>query len=197
MVIPESDGTRYGEVMADFLERIRQADEDYHGMLRALYFYEWRDNLYHSKIWNVEQSPIHVAFGLCDRDGQPKFDIRALLGYSTDIQKRWVGMHTAQDFPALISSEAELLEVMTRPDAALIDFIATLSSPLIILGAGGKMGPTLAVLAQRAVHAAGTWTTDFGGQPFFRSKEKRMAGESGRAYHCCGYAGPVCGSAIT
>ncbi len=82
MVIPESDGTRYGEVMADFLGRIRQAGEDYHGLLRALYFYEWRDNLYHSKIWNVEQSPIHVAFGLCDRGGQPKFDIRALLGYS-------------------------------------------------------------------------------------------------------------------
>jgi hypothetical protein len=29
---------------------------------------------------NVEQSPIHVAFGLCDRFGVPKFDIKKLTG---------------------------------------------------------------------------------------------------------------------
>jgi hypothetical protein len=27
----------------------------------------------------VEQSPIHVAFGLCDRFGVPKFDIKELI----------------------------------------------------------------------------------------------------------------------
>jgi hypothetical protein len=79
LVIPESDGARYGEVMGMFINRIRQASEDYQDSLRALFFYEWRDNLYHSKIWNVEQSPIHVAFGLCDRFNVPKFDIKALL----------------------------------------------------------------------------------------------------------------------
>jgi hypothetical protein len=84
MIIPESDHVRYGEVMEMFLERIRQAAEDYQGMLKAVYFYEWRDNLYHSKIWNVEQSPIHVAFGLCDRFGEPKFDIRTLLKPDTN-----------------------------------------------------------------------------------------------------------------
>jgi hypothetical protein len=79
LVIPESDNARYGGVMRQFLERTIQAAEDYNGLLQALYFYEWRDNLYHSKIWNIEQSPIHVAFGLCDRFGKPKFDIRSLL----------------------------------------------------------------------------------------------------------------------
>lgn len=64
-------------------------------------------------------------------------------------------MHTIQSIPDLIHSEEELLEVMTRPDEMLIKYIATLNSPLLILGAGGKMGPTLAVLAQRAVQAAG------------------------------------------
>lgn len=57
--------------------------------------------------------------------------------------------------PEYIETEDELNEVMTRPDKVLIDFISTLNSPLLILGAGGKMGPTLAVMAQRAVQAAG------------------------------------------
>ena len=57
--------------------------------------------------------------------------------------------------PELIRTEAELDELLTRPGAALTDFIRTVSSPLVVLGAGGKMGPTLAVLARRAALAAG------------------------------------------
>jgi hypothetical protein len=78
LVVPESDNTRYGEVMAEFIGMIQHVNADYDGRIQAIYFYEWRDNLYHGKIWNVEQSPIHVAFGLCDRFGRPKFDIRQL-----------------------------------------------------------------------------------------------------------------------
>jgi uncharacterized protein YbjT (DUF2867 family) len=37
----------------------------------------------------------------------------------------------------------------------LAEFIRSVSSPLLILGAGGKMGPTLAVLAKRAADLAG------------------------------------------
>jgi nucleoside-diphosphate-sugar epimerase len=55
----------------------------------------------------------------------------------------------------LITSEGELDEVLTRPRPVLIDFVRTLSGPLVILGAGGKMGPTLAWLARRAAEAAG------------------------------------------
>jgi len=54
----------------------------------------------------------------------------------------------------LIETEEALDEVLTRPNADLVEFIKTLSSPLVILGAGGKMGPTLSVLAQRAAEAA-------------------------------------------
>jgi hypothetical protein len=78
-VIPEHDTDRYAEAMAEFLGRIHGVNDEYEGRIRTLYFYEWRDNLHHAKIWNVEQSPIHVAFGLCDRFGEPKFDIAALL----------------------------------------------------------------------------------------------------------------------
>jgi hypothetical protein len=41
----------------------------------------------------------------------------------------------------------ELEELLTRPDPQLVEFIKSIRGPLIILGAGGKMGPTLAVLA--------------------------------------------------
>lgn len=56
--------------------------------------------------------------------------------------------------PERIATEQELDEFMTRPRAALIDFVRTLKSPLVVLGAGGKMGPSLAVLVQRAATAA-------------------------------------------
>lgn len=57
--------------------------------------------------------------------------------------------------PEAFRSEDELDAWLTRPRPELIAFIRTLSSPLVILGAGGKMGPTLAVLARRAAEAAG------------------------------------------
>jgi nucleoside-diphosphate-sugar epimerase len=52
--------------------------------------------------------------------------------------------------PKVIETEAQLDEVLTRPGALLVKFIKSVPSPLLILGAGGKMGPTLAVLARRA-----------------------------------------------
>lgn len=56
--------------------------------------------------------------------------------------------------PAFINSEVELEKLLTRPSDALVQFIKTVSTPLLVLGAGGKMGPTLAVLALHAAKAA-------------------------------------------
>lgn len=56
--------------------------------------------------------------------------------------------------PDIIDNEADLDDVMTRPTERLVSFIKSVTSPLVILGAGGKMGPTLAVLAKRAANAA-------------------------------------------
>jgi nucleoside-diphosphate-sugar epimerase len=50
----------------------------------------------------------------------------------------------------LIENERELEEELSRPGAALREFARGLKGPLIILGAGGKMGPTLAAMAMRA-----------------------------------------------
>ncbi len=48
----------------------------------------------------------------------------------------------------------ELDELLTRPGEEITEFVSGLESPLVILGAGGKMGPTLSVLARRAADAA-------------------------------------------
>jgi hypothetical protein len=54
----------------------------------------------------------------------------------------------------LIQSEEELENALTEPRPVLVEFMRSVSNPLVVLGAGGKMGPTLAVLARRAADAA-------------------------------------------
>lgn len=61
----------------------------------------------------------------------------------------------APGLPETIENEPALDELLTRPRPELIQFIKSVRSPLVILGAGGKMGPTLAVLAHRAAEMAG------------------------------------------
>jgi len=53
------------------------------------------------------------------------------------------------------TSEAELEEALATPSAGLIADLEVGAGDLVILGAGGKMGPTLAMLARRALDAAG------------------------------------------
>lgn len=52
-------------------------------------------------------------------------------------------------------SEEKLNEMLTTPSAALIEDIKKTDGDIMILGAGGKMGPTLCLLAKKAVEAAG------------------------------------------
>ncbi len=57
--------------------------------------------------------------------------------------------------PELIESEEQLEEVLTTPSQELVEACRQLADPLVVLGAGGKMGPSLAVLARRAIEQAG------------------------------------------
>ena len=54
------------------------------------------------------------------------------------------------DFPSGFADGAALEEFMSRPSQALIDDMAQLQGDILVLGVGGKMGPTLARLAKRA-----------------------------------------------
>src|SRR5258706_11732028 len=51
--------------------------------------------------------------------------------------------------------EAALEELLSRPTPAVVGALGGLEGDLLILGAGGKMGPSLARLARRASDEAG------------------------------------------
>lgn len=59
------------------------------------------------------------------------------------------------DMNNLIQTETELEERLSRPSEADIAAVKSLDGDILILGAGGKMGPSLARLARRAVERAG------------------------------------------
>jgi len=56
----------------------------------------------------------------------------------------------ADDLPERFADVGELEDFMARPSQALIDDLAAVDGDIIVLGAGGKMGPTLARLAKNA-----------------------------------------------
>ena len=52
---------------------------------------------------------------------------------------------------SLLETEEALIGQMTKPTAAVTEAIAQLEGDILLLGVGGKMGPTLAELLVRAV----------------------------------------------
>jgi nucleoside-diphosphate-sugar epimerase len=56
----------------------------------------------------------------------------------------------APDLPARIADLAALEELMSRPSPELVRALASAPGDIMVLGVGGKMGPTLARMARRA-----------------------------------------------
>ncbi len=52
-------------------------------------------------------------------------------------------------------TEEKLNELLATPSEALIEDMKKIKGDIMVLGAGGKMGPTLCVLAKNAIKAAG------------------------------------------
>lgn len=52
-------------------------------------------------------------------------------------------------------TEEKLNEMLTAPSAKLIEDVKKIKGDIMVLGAGGKMGPTLCILAKNAIRAAG------------------------------------------
>lgn len=59
------------------------------------------------------------------------------------------------ELPEIITTEAELDDLLTTPTEPVVRTLAALEGDLLILGVGGKMGPTLARLARRAIELGG------------------------------------------
>ncbi len=58
------------------------------------------------------------------------------------------------DLPEYIEDERQLDDVSSRPSAALTEFMSDLEGDILVLGAGGKMGPALTRMAARAIRQA-------------------------------------------
>src|SRR5712692_4713287 len=59
------------------------------------------------------------------------------------------------DTQSVIETEQDLEEALSRPSPADVAAMRALEGDLMILGVGGKMGPTLVRLARRACQEAG------------------------------------------
>jgi len=57
--------------------------------------------------------------------------------------------------PPAVQDESHLEDLLARPSPADVDFARTLSGDVLVLGAGGKMGPSLARRVRRAIEKAG------------------------------------------
>jgi dTDP-4-dehydrorhamnose reductase len=60
-----------------------------------------------------------------------------------------------QNLPDAIKTTEELEELLSKPSQALVEYFRNLEGDVMILGAGGKIGPSMAMMAQRAVKESG------------------------------------------
>ena len=74
---------------------------------------------------------------------------------------------------SLIETEEELAEVISRPSPEVVNAISKLKGNIIILGVGGKMGPSLAKLTKRAIEEAGVDKKVIGVSRFSSQKIKK------------------------
>src|SRR6185436_13947796 len=59
------------------------------------------------------------------------------------------------ELPTAIRDVAHLEELLSEPTRVAIDALRRVDGDLVVLGVAGKMGPTLARMARRAMDAAG------------------------------------------
>jgi len=78
-----------------------------------------------------------------------------------------------------IDSEQQLNRLLTEPSEADVVFARRLRGDTMVLGAGGKIGPTLAQRLQRALHVAGNTSRVVAVSRFQSSDAQRELAESG------------------
>ena len=88
-------------------------------------------------------------------------------------------MKSKMVLPSEIRDEIALLDVMTSPSAKLVEAFSNLAGPLVVVGAGGKMGPSLCVLAKRAAEAAGRNMNVIALSRFSNDAEREWLNEQG------------------
>lgn len=76
------------------------------------------------------------------------------------------------DYPATVDTEAQLEELLSRPTDEVVAMFKAVQGDLVFLGIAGKIGPSLARMAQRACAAAGVDRRILGVSRFSNSQER-------------------------
>lgn len=84
-----------------------------------------------------------------------------------------------------IENEEALDSVQTSPSPTLVAFMKSLHGPLVVLGAGGKMGPSLCVMANKAAAEAGRQLEVIAVSRFTDVSKKAWLEERGVKVHPC------------
>lgn len=97
--------------------------------------------------------------------------------------KETTGMTDSESPMIEINDEDQLDQWLTTPSQALIEFMRQLRGDILILGAGGKMGPSLAVKARRAVTEAGSDCQVIAASRFSDSRSEQWLNDQGVCTH--------------
>ena len=92
--------------------------------------------------------------------------------------------------PDTFQNEAALLEYFIQPAPELESVLRSLQGPLLVLGAGGKMGPTLCVLAKRSLEALGMDTPVIAVSRFSNPEERQWLEDRGVIIHVADLLNP-------
>jgi len=84
-----------------------------------------------------------------------------------------------QSYPENIKNEEQLEEMISRPGDAVIEMFSRLDGDIIFLGVGGKIGPSLALMARRACDKAGVKKKIFGISLFENTDQQKSFEKNG------------------
>jgi nucleoside-diphosphate-sugar epimerase len=92
--------------------------------------------------------------------------------------------------PDAIANETELEDLLAEPSAADVEYARRLSGDVLIVGAGGKMGPSLARRIHHAISRAGSRTRVIAVSRFSSSASRALLEENGIGTVACDLGDP-------
>jgi nucleoside-diphosphate-sugar epimerase len=99
----------------------------------------------------------------------------------TAQQEEWKGSASSAcgELPSSIEDVQALESLLSQPRSEVVEALRALDGDLMVLGAGGKMGPTLCLLAQRAIDAGRVSKRLFAVSRFSDSRVEDALAEAG------------------
>jgi len=100
------------------------------------------------------------------------------------------------DVPEMVGNEQELDELLSVPTAPLVEMMKRLDGDIMVLGIGGKMGPTVGRMAHRAIQQAGVGKRVIGVSRFSNSAAREQLERAGIETRSCDLLDPEATGAL-